>query len=80
MMSRFELIKMYFLDGFTYEEIMKMLFCRHNIDISLGTVHRSLRRKGLYRKGFPSPLWDVVLFMEMEISSIGCFVGYRAMH
>ena len=75
-MSCSELIKKYFLDGLTYEEIIKMLYCRHSIGVSL----RTLKTKELYRRGFPSQLVDVIIFIENEISSSGCSIGYRAMH
>ena len=80
MMSRSELIKKYFLDGFTYDEIIRMLYCRHSIGTSLKTLHRTLRTKELYRRGFTSPLVDVITFIENEISLSGCSIGYRAMH
>ena len=70
MMSRSELIEKYFVDGFTYEEIIKMLYCRHSIAISLRTLHRTLRTKGFYCRGFPSPLADVITFIENEISEV----------
>ena len=75
MRSRSELIEKYFLDGFTYEEITKMLYCRHSIGISARTLHRSLRTKGLYRRDFPSPLVDVITFIDNEITSSGCSIG-----
>ena len=65
---------------FTYEEIIKMLYYRQSIGISLRTLHRTLRTKGLYRRGFPSPLVDVITFIKKEISSSGCCTGYQAMH
>ena len=80
MTSRSELIEKYFLDGLTYEEIIKMLYCKHSIGINLRTLHRTLRTKELYRRGFPSPLVDIITFIENEISSNGCSIGYRAMH
>ena len=52
MMSRSGLIEKYLLDGFTYEEIIKMLYCKHSIGISLRTMHRILRTKGLYCRVF----------------------------
>ena len=80
MISRSELIGKYFLDGFTYEEVTKMLYCRRSIDISVRTLHRTLRTKELHRRGFPSPLVDVIAFIENEITSSGCSIGYRAIH
>ena len=62
----------YFLDGLTYEGIIKMLYCKHSIGINLRTLHRTLRTKELYRRGFPTPLVDVITFIENEISSNGC--------
>ena len=41
---------------------------------------RTLRIEELYRRGFPTPLVDVITFIENEISSNGCSIGYRAMH
>ena len=43
MRSLCELIEEYFLDGFTYEEIIKMLYCWHSIGISLRTLYGTLR-------------------------------------
>ena len=80
MMSRSELIEKYLLDGFTYEEIIKMLYFRYSMGISVRTLHRILRTKGLYRRGFPSPLVDDITFIENEIGSSGCPIGYWAMH
>ena len=37
-----ELVEKYFLDGFTYQEIIKMLYCKDSIVISLRTLHRTL--------------------------------------
>ena len=37
-----ELIEKYFLDGFTYQEIIKMLYFKDSIVISLRTLHRTL--------------------------------------
>ena len=69
----------YFLDGLTYEGIIKMLYCKHSIGINLRTLHRTLRTKELYRRGFPTPLVDVITFIENEIiSSNSCSIGYRA--
>ena len=59
-MSCSELIEKYFLDGLTYEEIIKMLYCKHSIGVSLRTLHRTLKTKELYCRGFPSPLVDVI--------------------
>ena len=59
-MSCSELIEKYFLDGLTYDEIIKMLYCKHSIGVSLRTLHRTLKTKELYRRGFPSPLVDVI--------------------
>ena len=80
MMSRSELIEKYFVDGFTYEEIIKMLYCRHSIGISVRTLHWTLRIKELYRRGFPSRLMDAITFVENEITSSGCSIGYWTMH
>ena len=76
MMSRSELIEKYLVDVFTYEEIIKMLYCRHSIGISVRTLHRTLRIKELYRRGFPSRLMDAITFIENEITSSGCSIGY----
>ena len=40
MTSRSELIEKYFLDGLTYEEIIKMLYCKHSMGINLRTLQR----------------------------------------
>ena len=75
-----ELIEKYFLDGFTYQEIIKMLYFKDSIVISLRTLHRTLWTKELYCRGCPSPLVDVITFIENEISSSSCSIGYWAMH
>ena len=62
-MSRSELIEKYFLDGLRYEEVIKALFCRHGVGISLRTLYRTLKTEGLYRRGFPRPLVDVITFI-----------------
>ena len=57
-----------------------MLYCRHSLGIRFRTAHRTLRIKGLYNRGSPSPLVDVITFIENQISSSGCCIGCRAMH
>ena len=66
---------------FPYEEIIKILYCRHSIGISFRTLLRTLRKKKrLYRRDFPSPLVDVITYIEKKMSSIGFCVGHQAMH
>ena len=57
-----------------------MLYFRHSMGTSVRTLHRILRTKGLYRRRFPSPLLDDITFIENEIGSSGCSIGYWEMH
>ena len=47
-------LKFYFGLGLTYQEIVASLAYNHNIIISKRTLHRLLRKDGLYRRGHPS--------------------------
>lgn len=79
--KRKELLKEYFLRGFSYEEIINLLESCHGAKISLRQLHRILREERLYRRIHKSSLNSVISFIDNEVqnTSGACF-GYRLMH
>lgn len=84
MLSKYErnqLIKQYFLSGFSYNEIIAMLEGLHQAKLSLRQLNRILRDEGMFRRHSKSSLDSVIDFVDNEIkhTSGSCF-GYRLMH
>ncbi|KAL3997088.1 hypothetical protein ACER0C_009744 [Sarotherodon galilaeus] len=52
-------IREYFDSGHTYEVILDMLKCNHDISTSMRTLKTHLKESGLYRRGNYSPLPEV---------------------
>ena len=77
MISRSELIERYFLDGFNYEEIIKIFYCRHSISFSLRILHKILRAKCLYGRVFPSPLVETKLLLRYKLAQVVFVLGSR---
>ena len=74
------IIKDYFNLGYDYKEILKSLEQIHGISISLRTLHRTLRRNGLYRKLHQSSFGEVIQYIAEQLEGSGSSVGYRQMH
>ena len=77
-----ELIRLYFLQGYSNSEILGFLAIVHGVAIGLRTVKRWLNRLNLRRASGrnEAPLEDIVsaILDEME-GCVGSFVGYREM-
>lgn len=76
-----ELIKSYFIQGYTNTEILEYLRL-HNIDISLSTLKRRLSSMQLRRRqlpGIPENRREVKAAIEEELGGSGRFIGYRKM-
>ena len=79
-MDRDNLIRSYFLQGFTNAEIVGFLALQHGIILSLRTVKRIFKRLRLRRAGrnSESPLEQIVFTIVEELeNSCGSFMGYR---
>ena len=74
------LIEQYFLLGYTYNEILYALSSLHKVSTSIRSVHRYLRKKGLYRKGISSQTSEVIAFVENELNGSFSSAGYRQIH
>lgn len=78
--TREELIKHYFLSGFSYKEIIASLSTNHNIEISLRHLNRILRSLNLFRRhNHIEPEEALNRISEQLRGSASCF-GYRLMH
>ena len=78
--NRDNLIRSYFLQGFTNAEIAGFLVLHHGIILSVRTVKRILKRLRLRRAKCDneSPLEDIVSVILEELeNSCGSFMGYR---
>ena len=78
--NRAELIKQYFLDGLTYNEILCFLAMRHGTKITLGQLHRILRSLSLYRRHEKSSTNEIVNVVSKELEGSSSQFGYRQMH
>ena len=78
--DREDLIRGYFVQGFTNAEIVGFLLLQHGIICSVRTVKRILRRLRLKRAGRnnESPIEHIVFAIVEELeNSCGSFMGYR---
>lgn len=77
-----EIIRAYFLQGYSNYEILRFLAAVHGVTMGLRTVKRWLQKMSLKRanRRNEAPLEDIVaaILDEME-GSVGSFVGYRDM-
>ena len=74
-------VETYFRYGFEYNEILKLLYNQHGICISLRTLQRLLKLKGLRRRGGNNVQSVVVLTAITEmIANGGENRGYRNVH
>ncbi|KAJ8315062.1 hypothetical protein KUTeg_007212 [Tegillarca granosa] len=79
-LKRDELIKLYFMEGLKYAEIVLFLFCNHNIKMTIRHLKRILRKLNLRRRPIQySPTQDVVNIIREECNVSGQCVGYRTM-
>ena len=74
------LVYEYFRRGYSYKDIVKVLHNVHGKDSSIRSLHRTLRRKGLYRKGNKTDSNLVIEFVNQEIKESGSLLGYRQIH
>lgn len=79
-LKRDELIKLYFMEGLKYAEIVLFLFCNHNIKMTIRHLKRILRKLNLRRRPIQySPTQDVVNIIREECNVSGQCAGYRTM-
>ena len=75
-----ELIKKYFLEGYTQFEIKKLLNKKHHIIVSISTIKRRLQSLNLRRKLVSeSDLVDIVTAIIKEMFLSGMNLGYKSM-
>lgn len=79
-LNKENLIRSYFIQGFTNTEIAGFLALQHGVILSVRTVKRILKRMGLRRASVTneSPIEQIVraILEELE-NSCGSFMGYR---
>ncbi|KAJ8317853.1 hypothetical protein KUTeg_002944 [Tegillarca granosa] len=73
-LKRDELIKLYFMEGLKYAEIVLFLFCNHNIKMTIRHLKRILRKLN-----FGDVLYSTHLHKMEECNVSGQCVGYRTM-
>lgn len=79
-LTRNELIKIYFMEGLKYMEIVLFLFCHHNIKISVRHLKRILRSLNLQRRPTHySSVHDAINIVKQEMKVSGGCIGYRTM-
>lgn len=78
--TREDIIKHYFLSGFSYNEIVQFLDSVHGITLSLRQLNRLLRKMGLFRRhNHVSPNTTLQAVRDVLKGSCSGF-GYRQMH
>lgn len=75
-----EYITEYFHRGYTYNEILAVLYYNHNINMNIRQLHRVLRQNGLYRKRHQSSANEVISFISNQLVGSGSCLSYRQMH
>ena len=78
-----EIIKQYFNDGLTYEEILEFLKIHHRHIISFSTLKRKLRKHGMIRRPLHSVRCSNMELEEIvneELCSSNSNVGYKRVH
>ena len=78
-----EVILKYLDDGLTYEEIREFLRVQHASEISLSTLKRWIKSKGIKRRplsGIRSSQSVIFNAVQEELSGSGANFGYRRMH
>lgn len=79
MVTRDDLIALYYHAGYSVNEIIGFLACHHSSAISERQVHRILRRMNIQRRNNESLLEDIVRAIILELNGSGGNVGYRNM-
>lgn len=77
-----DVIRDYFVKGFSYSEIIGLLKHVHGIEISLSTLKRRLRQHGLKRRaveGNRNSNQEIVQAIQQEMNGSGSILGYRRM-
>ena len=74
------LVERYFWNGFQYSEVMDFTSDLYNTNMSLRSLHRILRARGLRRRGRFINMQDIMTEIMNEINSNGSDKGCRAMH
>ncbi|XP_033729677.1 uncharacterized protein LOC117318858, partial [Pecten maximus] len=72
-----DLIREYHFAGYTYSDIILILFYQHHVSISCRQLHRILRSLGLRRQHAVTD--EVVQAIQQEIQCSGSSLGYRSM-
>lgn len=75
-----DIIKNYFLAGFSYQEILVFLSEYHDIRLSLRRLHRILRSQSLYRRRRKAPINHVIDALKTRLEGADSSLGYRSMH
>ena len=73
----------YFEGGFTYTEILEFLRVRHGYVMSLSTLKRWLRKKGMRKRpleAIRNDASDIFEAVRDELSGSGADIGYRRIH
>ena len=80
LIGKSSLVERYFWNGFQYSEIMDFMSDLHNTNVSLCSLHRIFRARGLHRRERSINLQDIMAEIIDEIRSNGSDKGYCAMH
>ena len=75
-----EKIVKYFRLGLSYKEILCRLLLKDNIEMSMISLKRRLKKLGLFRRKNKTDLEVVISFLDKELQSSGQLPGYRMMH
>ena len=75
-----EIVREYFMCGYEYEDILKLLSQKHEVIISIRTLHRILRKEGLRRKSTSVNSLELVTEVRQMIENGGQNRGYRSVH
>lgn len=78
-----EIILKYFIEGFTYLEIIELLEQCHNYSLSLSSLKRYFKINSISRRPLPHltcSLQEVSDAIQIEINGSGGQLGYRRMH
>ncbi|KAF7659750.1 hypothetical protein LDENG_00293600 [Lucifuga dentata] len=75
-----DLVKLYFRLSFSNKEILAILAHQHDKVISVQTLKRICRRLGLFRRKNQTDLFEVLAFIQREITTTGQLQGYRWLH
>ena len=75
-----EIVKHYFLAGFSFGEILEFLKCYHNVNITLRQLNRILRKNSLYRRHMKTSLNAVIMKIKERLERSNRSYGYSSMH